>query len=418
MFIRRIIIVAVCFMSFPLYADAYSVLTHEAIIDVTWDKNIKPLLLRKFPGATDSQLKEAHAYAYGGAIVPDMGYYPFGSKLFTNLLHYVRSGDFVSAALDEARDINEYAFALGILCHYNADKYGHPLGTNQCVPLVYPEDREKYGPIVTYEQDPISHIRMEFGFDILQTARGNYASDKYHSFIGFQVSRPLLERAFIKTYGLNINDIFNDLPLAISTFRWIVKDIFPTLTKAAWSSKKREIRKSVPGITRRKFEYKMRTANYYHEYGKKHEKPGFIPGALAVIIKMLPKVGALKSLRIKVPGPEAEKLFIQSFDTVQAHFTQILSTLPKENPAFKNIDYDTGKDTNPGEYNLADHTYVELILKLNDDKFRRMDHELKQNILVFYGQCNEKIAAIEGIDCWKKIIVALDTLKTIHTRAH
>ncbi len=231
----------------PLQSEAYSVLTHEAIIDVTWDKTIEPLLLKKYPGSTEDQLKEAHAYAYGGAIAPDMGYYPFGSKLFTNLVHYVRSGDFVIALLDEEQDINEYAFALGVLSHYCADKYGHPIGTNCCVPIVYSKDKEKYGSVVTYEQDPVSHVRMEFGFDVLQTARGNYASEMYHSFIGFKIARPVLERAFLKTYGLSISDVFNDFPLAVETFRWIVKNFFPTITRAAWASRKKRYPESKPG---------------------------------------------------------------------------------------------------------------------------------------------------------------------------
>ena len=401
-------------MCHPLQSSAYSVLTHEALIDVTWDNTIQPLLLKRYPASTEAQLKDAHAYAYGGAVVPDMGYYPFGSKLFTNLVHYVRSGDFVNAALDEARDINEYAFALGILCHYNADKYGHPMATNHCVPLVYTKDKEKFGTIVTYQQDPISHIRMEFGFDILQTARGNYATEKYHDFIGFKVSQPLLERAFLKTYGLDINDIFKDLPLAISTFRWIIKDFFPTITRAAWSSKKKEIRKSTPGITKRKFEYKMRKANYYHEYGGKHENPGFFPGVLSVIFRGLPKIGPLKDLKVKVPGPEAEKLFIQSFDTVQAHYTRILKTFPEKNPCFTNIDFDTGNNTTPGEYVLADETYMDFLLKLKDNNFKHLNVALKQNIIKYYGSCNEQLAAIAGVDKWTQVSNALDTLKVLH----
>ena len=412
-FYRILLITTLYIISSTLQCTAYSVLTHEAIIDATWDKTIEPLLLKKYPGSSADQLKEAHAYAYGGAVAPDMGYYPFGSKLFTNLVHYVRSGDFVNNLLDEAQDINEYAFALGVLCHYDADKYGHPIGTNHCVPMVYTKDKEKFGTVVTYEQDPVSHVRMEFGFDILQTARGNYASERYHDFIGFKISEPLLGKAFLKTYGLNINDVFSDLPLAASTFRWIIKDLFPVITRAAWASKKSEIIKSNPGITRRKFEYKMRNANYYHEYGKKHTKPGFFPGVLAGVIKVLPKVGPLKDLKIKIPGAEAEKIFIQSFDSVQVHYTLTLKAMPSKNPCFANIDFDTGKDTSPGEYTLADKTYMDLLLKLKGDDYKKVDKELKQNIIRFYGACNEKIAAIEGVDAWTKISGALDTLKTL-----
>jgi hypothetical protein len=395
----------------PLQSGAYSVLTHEAIIDVSWDKTIKPLLLKKYPGSTEAQLKDAHAYAYGGAVVPDMGYYPFGSKLFTNLVHYVRTGDFVNALLDESNDINEYSFALGVLCHYNADKYGHPIGTNHCVPLVYPKDKAKFGSVVTYQQDPLSHIRMEFGFDILQTARGNYASEQYHDYINFKIARPVLERAFLKTYGLDINDIFTDLPLAIATFRWIIKDLFPTITKAAWSSRRQEILKSNPGITRRRFQFKMRKANYYHEYGKKRERPGFWPGVLATVVKVLPKVGPLKDLKITVPGPEAEKIFIQSFDSAQLHYTLTLNSMPAKKIVIRNVNYDTGNETMPEEYILADQAYIDLLLKLVDGNFKHVDASLQRNIIMFYGTCNEKLAATAGLDKWERMSIALKTLK-------
>jgi hypothetical protein len=193
---------------FTVPCSAYSVLTHEAIIDGSWEKSILPLLKLKYPNSTEEQLQEAHAYAYGGAIIQDLGYYPFGSKFFSDLVHYVRSGDFVNALLDEATDVNEYAFAIGALSHYVADNYGHSLGTNIAVPLTYPKDQEKYRNLVTYAEDRITHLRMEFSFDVLQTVRGNYASLAYHNFIGFKVSRNLLERAFMKTYGLDIKDVF------------------------------------------------------------------------------------------------------------------------------------------------------------------------------------------------------------------
>lgn len=412
-FYKAAILIAIAFMCCPLRSGAYSVLTHEAIIDVIWDNTIQPLLLKKYPAATPDQLKEAHAYAYGGAIAPDMGYYPFGSKLFTNLVHYVRTGDFVNALFDSAQNINEYAFAIGALSHYYSDKYGHPIGTNHCVPIIYPKDKEKYGPVVTYEQDPIAHIRMEFGFDILQTARGNYASEKYHDYIGFQIARPVLEKAFLKTYGLDINDVFNDFPLAISTFRWVIKDFFPTITRAAWSAKKKDILKANPSLNRRKFEFKMKKANYYHEYGKKHEKPGFFPGVLAKIVTVLPKIGPLKKFKLTVPGPEAEKIFIRSFDTVQVHYTATLKKLIAGNPLFPDINFDTGNDTWPGEYNLADQCYTELLLTLKDGNFKHVNVNLKGDLIKFYGAYTEKEITAAGLDKWKQITTALDTLKAL-----
>src|SRR4030095_10650830 len=154
---------------------AYSVLTHEAIIDSTWDDSIKPILMRRFPQSTAEQLREAHAYAYGGSIIQDMGYYPFGSKLFTDLLHYVRSGDFIEGLLAESQDLNEYAFALGALAHYAADNNGHAIAVNRAVPALYPKLRMRFGNKVTYVEDPTAHVKTEFGFDVVQLAKARYA---------------------------------------------------------------------------------------------------------------------------------------------------------------------------------------------------------------------------------------------------
>ena len=104
----------------------YGVLSHEELVDIAWDADIRPALLRRFPEATADQIKQAHAYAYGGSVIQDLGYYPFGNHEFTNLLHYVRTGDFVAWMLRDARNINEYAFAMGALSHYAADMGGTP----------------------------------------------------------------------------------------------------------------------------------------------------------------------------------------------------------------------------------------------------------------------------------------------------
>src|SRR5579872_5035110 len=236
---------------------AYAVLSHEAIIDSAWGANIRPLLLKRFPGATKEQLKEAHGYAYGGAIIQDMGYYPHGSFFFSDLTHYVRSGDFVLALIRDSTDVNGYAFALGALAHYAADNEGHPLGTNRAVPLLYPKLQVKYGDSVTYEQDKLAHVKTEFGFDVLEVAQGRYAPDNYHDFIGFAVAVPLLEQAFQETYGLNLKEVLSNEDKVLGSYRRDVSRLLPKATRIAWSLKKDEIKKDEPGITRKKFLYNL-----------------------------------------------------------------------------------------------------------------------------------------------------------------
>ena len=242
-FARLCSVVLALFLSFgwPTQTAAYAVLSHEAIIDSVWDTNIRPLLLKRFPDATAEEIKEAHGYAYGGVIIQDMGYYPHGSHFFSDLTHYVRSGDFVLALLRDAKDLDGYAFALGALAHYAADNDGHLIGTNRAVPVLYPKLKKKYGDSVTYEEDPLAHVKTEFGFDVLEIAQGRYASDSYHDFIGFGVSVPLLEQAFQETYGLDLKSVLSDEDKVLGSYRYDVSQLLPKATRIAWSLKKNEI---------------------------------------------------------------------------------------------------------------------------------------------------------------------------------
>jgi hypothetical protein len=396
----------------------YSILTHEALIDVNWEKVLLPFLKQKYPGSTEAELKEAHAYAYGGAVAPDMGYFPRGSKLFTNLVHYVRSGDFVMALLHDAQDLNEYAFALGVLCHYYADKYGHRIGINPGVPITYPKVEKEFGDVVTYGEDPVSHVRMEFSYDVLQTARGNYATSTYHDFIGFKIARSVLERSFLKIYGININDLFPNLGRTIGTFRWIVKDLFPHITRAAWASKKGDISKATPGITGRKFIYNMHRKNYYKDFASKDERPPFFGNVLSLIIRIAPKIGPLRVLKFKTPGAVAEKLFIQSFDTTVVFYASHITSLRSSPVILTNINFDTGLTTASGDYKLTDKTYAELLKKLRDNQFASVTVSLQQNILSFYNGYKPVITSKKEKREWQRTEEALSQLRTIQLAAN
>jgi hypothetical protein len=380
------IVFAFLIFSLPFSVSAFGVLTHEAIIDASWDNSILPLLKEKYPASTAGEQKEAHAYAYGGAVAPDMGYYPFGSKLFTNLMHYVRSGDMVNALFRDAANINQYAFALGFLSHYEADNYGHPMATNLSVPLLYPKLAIKYGTVITYADNEVAHMRMEFGFDVIEVAKGNYASEAYRDFIGFKVDTAVLSKAFFETYGLSIDEVFNNhFNLAVETFRWIVANIFPTITKAAWSAKKKTIETKNNGVTSKHFKYKMRQKEYDKQYGKGYKRPGFSAKLVSFLIRALPKIGPLKALRFKSPTPQAEKLFVQSFDTILLHYAFNLERLSKENIHPEDLDFDTGKPTTGCEYSLADETYSSWLIKLKADKFTSVTNAIKENIVNYFN---------------------------------
>lgn len=388
----------------------YSVLTHQAIIDVNWDRVIVPLLKQKFPNTTDEELKKAHAFAYGGSVSPDLGYYPFGSKLFTNLVHYVRSGDFVENLFLEAKDINEYAFALGVLCHYNADIEGHETAVNRVVPLLYPDMKKKFGNVVTYGDDKLSHLRTEFAFDVLQTARGNYASEAYHDFIGFQVSKELLERVFIKTYGLDVKDLFGDFDRAVGSFRWAVKSLLPAVTKAAWKTKNDEIKKLNPSASRSAYIYRIKRHEYYSEFGRQREKPGVGASIVSFLVRIMPKIGPLKVLKFKTPTPESEKLFLKSFDSTVIRYHQTITKLRHNEIQLPNMDWDTGKETRQYEYRLADIAYSDWVIKLKEKNFETVTPLLKEDILLFYKNHSTDPALTQ--EQLQKTTHALDELRT------
>lgn len=413
--IRRAAEVLLALLLVCLVADVtpgYSVLSHEAIIDSTWDKDIKPLLLKRFPSASADELREAHAHAYGGAIIQDMGYYPFGSKFFSDLTHYVRSGDFVEALIRDSQDIDEYAFAIGALCHYCADNDGHPIATNPSVPILYPKLRRQYGNNVTYGENPAAHIQTEFGFDVLQVAQGHYASEAYHDFIGFKVSKPLLERAFKETYGIELASIFTSLDLALGTYRYSVSTLIPTMTKVAWETKKGDLEKQTPGITRDKFLYNLSRTDYHKEWGTQYKKPGFLAKVLSVLFRVVPKVGPFRGFAIKPSTPETEKLFKQGFDATVDSYRQSLSKVRTGDLKPQNKDLDTGKPTSAGEYRLADNAYAQILDKLASHKFENVTPELRGNILAFYRDTNAHIATKNDKGEWQTTMRELTGLRS------
>jgi len=386
--VRRFSVLCLLCLSLSAHAPAYSVLTHEAIIDSAWPDELRPLLLKRFPNATDDQLREAHAYAYGGAIIQDMGYYPFGSKFFSDLVHYTRSGDFILALIKDAQesaDLNDYAFALGALAHYAADNLGHPIAVNRTVPLVYPKLRTKFGPEVTYEDDPGAHLKTEFGFDVIEVARGQYANEAYHDFIGFQVAKPLLERAFEETYCIPLKDQFSSLDLALGTYRFSVSQAIPEMTKAAWAAKKKDIQTLRAGMTGRRYVYRIKMAAYQKDFGNQYKRPGLGARFLAFLFHLLPKIGPFKAFAFKVPPPAAEKMFLKSLDDTVLDYKKLLASAGENSLQLPNQNFDTGKPTRLGEYHLADETYAKLVERLNQAKVA-VSAPLQANIDAFYGR--------------------------------
>jgi hypothetical protein len=403
-------IVLVCAMLTCGRAHAYSVLSHEEIVDMAWPRQIVPLLRAKFPQITDDQLREAHAYAYGGSVIQDIGYYPFGSHFFSDLLHYVRPGDFVEALLRDADTADEYAFALGALAHYCGDTVGHPY-INRLTAAENPDLRQRYGRTVTYDNDPLAHVRTEFGFDVVEVAHGAYSQENYRDFIGFRVAKPVLERAFRETYGIPMNSVIVNEDLAIATYRSAVATLIPKMTKVAWVSYHKQIEYARPGYQRDKFLFRLRRTDFNRTYGRQYKKPGFSTHLLAFFIRLLPKTGALRSLQVKIPDSGEQTFYMKSMNESVDNFYMYLHRirgpvaepargLPEDGngdgfalppppvflvPELPALDLDTGRPIASGEYPLADQTYAKLLALIETSQKVVVTAGLRASILDFYA---------------------------------
>jgi hypothetical protein len=389
---------------------AYSVLTHEEIVDLVWTDELRPLLLGRFPALSEEQITEAHAYAYGGAVIQDLGYYPFGSAEFSDLVHYVRSGDFVRKLLLESQDADEYAFALGALAHYASDIAGHPT-VNQAVAIEYPKLRQKYGNSVRYAQDRTAHLKTEFGFDMVQVAKNRYASQQYHDFIGFQVSKSLLDRVFPVVYGVELKDVLPHEDLAIGSYRYSVSRLIPEMTQVALRTHKKDIMFETPGLAKRKFLYRLSRSEYEKAWGKDYPKPGLGTRVLSALLHYVPKIGPFKAMAFNNPTPQTEEMYFKSINTTVDQYRAFLKEVRTDSLLLPNIDFDTGKPTRAAEYSLTDDAYAKLLGQLSDRKFDLITPDLRNDILQFYSDLSAPIETKKDTNRWQGVLTSLDQLR-------
>ncbi len=386
----------------------YSVLSHEELIDMTWDSDLRPALLKRFPDATPQELKRARSFAYGGAVVMDVGYYPLANHKFTDLVHYVRTGDFVAWMVRDARNVEEYAFALGVLSHYAADSWGHE-SINLSVPLEYPKLRKKFGKWVTYEEDHEAHLRTEFSFDVLEVAKHRYNNQQYHDFIGFDVSEDQLERAFLDTYGFSLDELLHFDDLTLATFRFAVARVIPEMTEVALATHKEEIDREYHDRAKSEFLYHLSKADYEKQFGTKYRQPGIFARILGFIIHLVP-LGPAKILGYRPPTRVTEDYYFRSTDQAIHHFREMVQQVNDGHLAFTNRNLDTGALSREGDYRLADQTYSDLARQLQKDGFMHLTPALKANVLDYFAAGAPTNGCI-GPKQWRKTEAALSELR-------
>jgi hypothetical protein len=400
------------------HARSYSVLTHEELIDLAWNDSIRPLLLARFPNATEEQLREAHAYAYGGSAIQDMGYYPFGKQFFSNLTHYVRTGDFIACVLQNARTIDEYAFAIGALSHYLGDSIGHSEAINPAVAVEFPKLRREFGPVVTYGESPHSHIRTEFAFDIDELTNLAFAPPAYLHFIGFKVPRKLLEQAFAQTYGFDVHELLGRAHPALRSYRTMVRTFIPVFAQAEVVLHHHQFPSHPDDEAYRTFVERVERTNYDRHWKHTYHGPGFKAHILAGLVFIAPKIGPVSDLAIKIPDSKTEEWYLRGVNQTVDAFRGALDKLRSDHGAplaFANLDLDTGNQAKLGTYALADKTYAQLLDRLTSRPSRKIPEMLKENLIEYYAASGMTPEAYKSVE--EKLAI-LKQMKDTHSEGN
>jgi hypothetical protein len=395
-------------------AGAYSLLTHEQLIDLTWQSSIVPLLRSRYPGITPEELERARSYAYAGCVIQDIGYYPFGDPFVSDLTHYVRSGDFIVHLFRDAKDANQLAFAVGALSHYIGDNIGHSMAVNRAVPIEFPKLAAKYGPVVSYAQDEHAHVQTEFAFDINEIAHHHFAPVHYLRHVGLNVPTQQLAAAYYETYGLS-EDFSKARTSRINVrgFRFAVRSFIPRVAYATTLLHRSHIPAEPPGPESQKLDAEVARIAAENNWDKYRKKAGIGTYTLAGFIYIIPKFGPLKMAAVKGPTAATEEEYIRSVNLSTDALGAALNNLVKPHQTLPNRDLDTGAPVRAGSYRLTDDTYAKLLHRLVVDPHHSIPPGLKADIQNYYADPNAPIHTKKNPSAWARVQTELQTLETM-----
>jgi Zinc dependent phospholipase C len=435
-------------------ATAYSLFTHERLIDLTWETSIVPLLLSRYPTLTSAELEHARAYAYGGSVVQDIGYYPFGDSSFSNLTHYVRSGDFVVNLFRNAHNADELAFAIGALSHYIGDSVGHSEATNLAVPIEFPKLRAEYGPVVSYAQGRHQHVQTELAFDIDEIAYQRVPPLPYLHHVGIQVPVRQLALAFYQTYGLSEDfSAKRGRRFNVGGYRFAVRTFIPRISYALALLHRHREPPETNTPERLEIDEEVAAVAAENHWRAYRHRTGIGTYALAGLIFVLPKIGPLKLLAIKGPTAATEADYTHSVcvsesalrrvlarftpprPTVASSAADTLSGLPPPHPLpadpsashdvpresrdrlhpLPNRDLDTGYVVQPGGYSLTDSTYADLLHRLTRRPSQPIPPGIKEDIQAYYANQASPNTTKRNAAMWAQVQADLVTLSRMPT---
>lgn len=396
-------------------AAAYSFQTHEQLIDLTWKASIRPLLLARYPNLTPAQLQEAHAYAYGGCAIQDIGYYPFGNGFYSGLMHYVRTGDFIRSLLRNAHTADELAFAIGALSHYIADNIGHPEAVNLAVPVEFPKLEKKYGHNINYGEDPHAHVRTEFAFDIDQISKNRMASSAYLHHVGLFVATDLLRKAFFETYGIDLQPLLGKKQRVLKGYSFALRSFLPRIAYAETVLHRKHFPPDTPGEPLEKLKKALAQSAADNGWEQYRGKAGIRTYMMAGLIFILPKFGPLSYLAIRGPSPHTQEMYVESLNRSIDALRLALSHFNHLAPYLPDRDLDTGLKVKPGGYRLTDETYAQLLAALTSKPTSTIPIHLQQDILNYYADPSAPIITKKNKAKWARVQAQLKVLATMAT---
>lgn len=397
-------------LTFSRAGVSYSVQTHEQLIDLAWKQSIRPLLLERYPHLTEAQITEAHAYAYGGCAIQDLGYYPFGNPFLSNLTHYVRPGDFILSLIDNAQNSDELAFAIGALSHYIGDTIGHSEAINEAVGVEFPKLAKKYGPIVTYDEGEHPHVRTEFAFDVNQISKRRFAPSAYLNHVGLAVPVPLLRRALFQTYGVDLYDVIGHRRPVLTGYRFAVRSFLPRIAQAEVVLHKNGFPPEISSKALDSLNKNLAQSDFENGWEQYRKKPGIGTHLLAYILFILPRIGPLSDAAIRGPNAQTEASYIASLNHSIDALRHILINFDSVDYLVPNRDLDTGGMVRSGTSRLTDQTYGKLVGFLTRTPARPVPFALKQNIANYYSDPTAPIATKKDAQEWTKLQAELRTL--------
>jgi hypothetical protein len=409
----KAVALALFLLAFSQSGRSYSVQTHEQLIDLAWKQSIRPLLLKRYPGLTDTQIDQAHAYAYGGCAIQDLGYYPFGNAFLSNLTHYVRPGDFVLSLIRNAHSANELAFAIGALSHYIGDNIGHSEAINEAVAIEFPKLAKKYGPVVTYDEDEHAHVRTEFAFDVNEISKRRFAPSAYLEHVGLAVPISLLRRAFFEAYGIDLYQVIGHRRPLLRGYRFAIRSFLPRIAYAEVILHKSDFPPDVPSGALDKLNKDLAQSEFENGWDQYRKKPGIGTHLLAGILFILPRIGPLSDAAIRGPNAHTQELYVQSLNRSTEMLRHILANFDAVASLVPNRDLDTGAKVKPGGYRLTDETYARLVGILTRHPNQPVPAALKQDIAFYYADPAAPIYTKKNQKKWARLQAGLKLLQTM-----